>query len=180
MPQESAFHENAQPSLEEALSTRVGRLEDESASPSRQIKLVIFEFCREYFAIPGQLISEIIFQADVFFIPGCPESLEGVINVRGDITSVIRLNELLELPVLPPQEGRSAILLGQGNGMTSGIRVGQVIDVVDVDEEAIKPSPVSLSENLRLRMPGLLEFAGHPVTVLDLDRLFADYARGLG
>jgi purine-binding chemotaxis protein CheW len=142
--------------------------------------LVIFELSREYFAILGERISEIIFQAEVFFIPGCPDSMEGVINVRGDITSVIRLNELLELPIQSPQEGRHAILLGQGNGMTTGIRVGQIIDVVDIAAQAIKPPPASLSENLRLRMPGLLEFSGQPVTVLDIDRLFADYARGLG
>jgi len=180
MPQESAFPETALPSLEEALSSRASRPEDENETHSRQIKLVIFELCREYFAILGERINEIIFQAEVFFVPGCPESMEGVINVRGDITSVIRLNELLELPVQPPQEGRNAILLGQGNGMTSGIRIGQVIDVVDIDEESIKPSPANLSESLRMRMPGILEIAGRPVTVLDLDRLFVDYARGLG
>ena len=180
MFQESACPETMPPSLEEALSARLDRPDEAGEITNRQIKLVIFEFCRENFAIPGERISEIIFQAEVFFVPGCPESMEGVINVRGDITSVIRLNELLELPVQPLQEGRSAILLGQGNGMTSGIRVGQVIDVVDVDAATIKPSPVSLSEHLRLRMPGLLEFARRPVTVLDIDRLFADYARGLG
>jgi purine-binding chemotaxis protein CheW len=180
MAQESALPETAPPSLEEALSNQANEPVDGSETTNQQIKLVIFELCREYFAIPGQFISEIIFQADVFFIPGCPESLEGVINVRGEITSVVRLNELLGLPVQPPQGGRSAILLGQGNGMTSGIRVGQVIDVVDINEETIKSSPASLSEDLRLRMPGLLEFAGRPVTVLDIDRLFADYARGLG
>jgi len=145
----------------------------------RAIKLVIFELGGDWFAFHGERIREILAQADVFFVPGCPSSLEGVINVRGDIESVVRLHDLLRLPESSARRG-SSILLGRGGGMSSGIRVDVVVDVVDVPESSIQPPPSALPEHLRTYVSGVLQFQGRPVTVLDLDPIFADYARGLG
>lgn len=172
----------APPTLEETLAWRSADVaQDDGQAGEEMLKLVIFELGGERFACRGEHIREIIFAAEVYFVPGCPDTLEGVINVRGDITSVIRLDRLLELAngsIRPGQ--RSSILLGRGNGMESGIRVGQVIDVIDLPARDIQPSPATLPETLRLRMPGVLHFQQGAVTLLDLDRLFADYARGLG
>ena len=62
------------------------------------IKLVVFELAQQGFAFHSESIREVLGHATVFFVPGCPASLEGVINVRGDIESVILLNNLLHLP----------------------------------------------------------------------------------
>jgi purine-binding chemotaxis protein CheW len=142
-------------------------------------KLVIFQLAEDWFAFYGNKIREILSQVEVFFVPGCPASLEGVINVRGDIESVIALHELLHLP--PSAATRaSSVLLGSGGGMTSGIRVDQVIDVVDVPQSSIHPPPANLPEHLRPLVCGVLRFKEKPVAVLDLERIFSDYGNGLG
>lgn len=143
------------------------------------VKLVIFELGRDWFAFHGDCIKEILARAEVFFVPGCPPSLEGVINVRGDIESVIRLHSLLQLPE-SPAVANSFVLLGRGAGMLSGIRVDRVVDVVDVLQSEIQLPPATVAEALRAAVSGVLRFQQRPVTVLNLDALFADYARGLG
>lgn len=143
------------------------------------VKLVIFALGDAYFAFLGERIHEILAQADVFFVPGCPPSLEGVINVRGDIESVIRPHEILHLPATGT-ECTSSILLGSGGGIRSGIRVDRVVDVVDVPQSTIQPAPATLPEHLRTLVLGMLRFQEQTVAVLDLDKMFADYARGLG
>jgi len=143
------------------------------------VKLVVFELDGEYFAFPGEAIAEIMPATDVYFVPGCPPSLEGVINVRGDIESVIRLAELLGKPAADPAS-TSSILRGQGGGMHSGIRVDRVVDVLDVVQSAIQVPPATLPEHLRRIVSGLMRYQDTPVVILDLDRLFEDYQRGLG
>jgi len=143
------------------------------------VKLVVFELDGECFAFPGEAIAEIMPATDVYFIPGCPPSLEGVINVRGDIESVIRLSELLGKPAADPASS-SSILRGQGAGMHSGIRVDRVVDVLDVVQSAIQAPPATLPEHLRRIVSGLMRYQDTPVVILDLDRLFEDYQRGLG
>lgn len=142
-------------------------------------KLVIFELQGEWFAFNGEKIREILSQVDVFFVPGCPASLEGVINVRGDIESVISLNELLQLPDSAPGSLPS-YLLGRAAGISSGIRVDRMVDVVDVPLSAIHQPPATLPAHLRAIVSGILRFQEKTVTVLDLERIFSDYSQRLG
>ena len=143
------------------------------------VKLVIFELGGEYFAFPGEAIREILPQVDIFFVPGCPASLEGVINVRGDIESVISMAELLGRPVAHAAL-KSSILRGQGGFISSGIRVDRVVDVLDVVQSAIQSPPATLPEHMRHIVSGLMQHHNMPVAILDLNRIFEDYRRGLG
>ncbi|MFI3118530.1 MAG: chemotaxis protein CheW [Methylococcaceae bacterium] len=143
------------------------------------VKLVIFELSGECFAFPGEAIREIMPAVNVYFVPGCPPSLEGVINVRGNIESVIRLAELLGKPAADPAPN-SSILRGQGGGMRSGIRVDRVVDVLDVVQSAIQAPPTTLPEHMRPIVSGLLWHQDTPVVMLDLNRIFEDYQRGRG
>lgn len=165
--------------LDQVLSQRRAANKDIVNVDEPAVKLVIFTLGDDWFAFYGERIREILAQAAVFFVPGCPPSLEGVINVRGDIESVIRPHALLHLP--DSGVGRnSAILLGRGGGMSSGIRVDRVVDVVDVPQSSIRSPPSTLPEHMRALVLGLLRFQEQPVALLDLDKIFADYARGLG
>lgn len=73
-----------------------------------QLKLVVFALGGQWFAFHGSSVREILAQPTVHFVPGCPSSLEGVIHVRGDIESVLRLHELLHLPAPANPTGSSA------------------------------------------------------------------------
>lgn len=142
------------------------------------VKLVIFALGEEWFALAGHQVREILPHTPTHFVPGCPPSLEGVINVRGDIESVIRLGEVLGLSE-SPGPGPTSILLGQATAMRSGLRVDRVIEVADFPRSAIHPPMESPSERLRHLTAGVLQFQGRPVILLDLERLFQDYARSL-
>lgn len=165
--------------LDQVLSQRLDASRDIVNVDIPTVKLVIFELGEQRFAFHGSHIREILAQAEVFFLPGCPSSLEGVINVRGDIESVMRPHAMLQ--VADNAVGRSSsILLGEGSGMRSGIRVDRVVDVTDVPQSSIQPPGAMLPEHLRALVLGVLHFQAQAVTVLDLDQLFVSYARGLG
>lgn len=136
-----------------------------------KIKLVIFVVGETLLAFPAHALVEILPLTPVHFVPGCPPALEGVINVRGDIASVIRLGDLLAIDHAPSTRG-AAILLGQGRDIRSGLRVDRVEDVLDVSEESIQHPPDSLREPLHRLATGIFEHEGRAVILLDLDRVF--------
>ena len=84
--------------LDQALTQRLDAQKEIVNIDEPLVKLVIFALGDDQFAFLGEGIHEILTKVDVFFVPGCPPSLEGVINVRGDIESVIRPHDLLHLP----------------------------------------------------------------------------------
>ncbi|RKT44798.1 chemotaxis protein CheW [Thiocapsa rosea] len=136
-----------------------------------KVKLVIFVVGEALLAFPARGLVEILPLTTIHVVPGCPPALEGVINVRGDIASVVRLGDLLGM-THAPSDRRSAILLGQGTQMRSGLRVDRVVDVLDVPEESIQAPPQSLPEPLRGPATGVFEHEGQIVILLDLDRVF--------
>lgn len=146
------------------------------------IKLVIFRLGEQYFAFPGTGVAEVIpGDAKIYFLPGMPASVEGVMNVRGDIESVISLHALLHLngaanknnEANEVNEATSSILLGKGKKMHSGLRVDQLLDVVDLPESQLQPPPSALPEYLQPFVTSLLVFNNLPITLLDIDAVFA-------
>lgn len=168
--------------LEHILSQRLGHQEiidvDEPV-----IKLVIFSLGEQHFAFLGEAIKEVLPGTEtVFFVPGMPASVEGVINVRGDIESVIQLYSLLQLPNPLEENMRhlTAILLARSKQMHSGLRVDRLLDVVDIGHSQVQPPPDALPEYLQPYVTGLLQFKGLTVAVLDIDAVFNAWQKGHG
>lgn len=138
-----------------------------------QIKLVIFQLADSFFALPGHAVREVL-GADVRvnFVPGMHVSVEGVINLRGDIESVLSLNPLLQLPLLESaQQANSSILMCRAAGITTGIRIDCLHEVTDVAESLLKTAPESLPEHLQGYVSALLNYNDWTIAVLDLDVL---------
>lgn len=182
---DSSTHQPSHDPLSEILERR-GTGETELVEvDAPTVKLVIFAIGERLQALAGSQVSEILPLSTVHFVPGCPPALEGVISVRGDITSVIRLGDLLGI-----EHGasgrRGAILLAQGSHevggepMCSGLRVDRVVDVLDVAEDSIQPIPDTLAEPLRRVARGVFQMEERSVLLLDLDALFRDYLSGAG
>lgn len=145
------------------------------------VKLVIFELGERFFAFRGEAIREVLIGSErLFFVPGMPASVEGVINVRGDIVSVILLYSLLQLDSTQPKTSGSSLLLAEASGMQTGVRVDSLLDVVDWPLSQLKQPPESLPEGLQPYVEALFHFSDKAVALLDIDKVFADYQEGLG
>jgi purine-binding chemotaxis protein CheW len=164
--------------IERILALRRQADAEAHAPDEAMCKLVIFELDGERFAFRAEQVREILPLRPVFFVPGCPPWLEGVINVRGDIESVINLYALLGKGA-PDSDAPGSILLGRAAAMDSGVRVGRVLDVLDVPAGDIAAPPAALPEPLARGVAGVLAHHGDAVLLLDLEPMFADYARAL-
>jgi purine-binding chemotaxis protein CheW len=136
------------------------------------VKVVIFLLQGDLYAFRGQEVKEILPLVPISYVPGAPEYIPGVVNIRGDIESVLNINRLLGLPdsALSP---KSRIAIAQQNGIRSGILLDAVEDVVDIPVSAIKPPLATLNDTLRNYIAGEFMHLDRNVTILDLGRIFA-------
>ncbi|MBF0471895.1 MAG: chemotaxis protein CheW [Gammaproteobacteria bacterium] len=140
-----------------------------------QQKLVIFTLGNERYAFPGKQIREILIQQPLFFVPGTPPALEGVINLRNAIVSVLRLDLLLNLPQGEDLSDKPTVIIGEGGAFYSGIRVDRVLDVMDVPQSFIHPPPSTLPPKILEVASGGLLLQKESIVIIDLDRLFQKY-----
>ncbi len=138
-------------------------------------KLVVVEISGQQFAFRGEHISEILGAVQVYFLPGASAALEGVMSVRGDIESVLATHVLLQLP--PPKAGLSEgmVLMAHSATMRSGLRIDQVLDVLDLPNSLLQEAGETLPHNLRAMVRTLVRLQDTPVAVLETEPLFAAY-----
>lgn len=134
-------------------------------------KLVVFSLADDLFAFAGRDVKEILVTQEIFFVPGSPDFLLGVMNVRGDIESVASLAALLGVPRERNFSG-NRIVITEADEIRSGFLVEKIADVVDVPVDSIKPPLTTMSGPIASCLIGETEYQGKNVLVLDLRALF--------
>jgi len=135
------------------------------------IKLIIFTLQNGYYAFGRESIKEILPAGKINGVPGVPDFILGVINVRGDIESVIDINGFLGLPEQEKSSSKN-IIIAEGAGVRSGILVNSVEDVMDFPEDSIQPPLASLNDKIKQFVIGETEYKDLSVTVLNTKEIF--------
>ncbi len=134
----------------------------------KTVQLVIIVLNARYYAFYGRLIQEILPVSEITSVPGMPTYLLGIMNVRGEIESVLDLRLLLGMPAALPTK-RSRILMGEIDGLRSGILVDAVEDILELPARQLRPVA---SASRATCLAGEAEYQGQPLQLLDLAQLF--------
>lgn len=134
-------------------------------------KLVIFGLLGSFFAFNCAVVKEVLPLIKINYVPDAPGYILGVINVRGDIESVIDMQSLLEMPKQETTD-QSRIMIVEEQGIRSGVLVGSLEDVIDVPKSSIIDPVSTLSDEIRDFVIGEIEYKGLNVTLLEAGRVF--------
>ncbi|BDU72580.1 chemotaxis protein CheW [Mesoterricola silvestris] len=111
-----------------------------SAQTTTYQQVLCFALAGESYGIPILKVREIQGQAPITRIPRAPDYMPGVINLRGAIVPIVELRKRFNLGAI--QDGmRPVIVIVEVMSRTLGMRVDAVSDVLDLDEDQIKPAP---------------------------------------
>lgn len=144
---------------------RVIEIEEQKA------QFVVFLLGEKYYAFYGELIKEIVTVSEVTYVPGMPEYILGVINVRGDIESVLDLRKVLSSPANPVTK-QSRIMIGQVNEIRSGLLVDSVEDVLEIPEDHISKPGSGVDSGRTEYVVGESTYKEHELIILDVGRIF--------
>lgn len=135
--------------------------------------LVIFRLGEQLLALPSEQIQEILPLPDIFFVPGCPPDMPGVINLRGDILPIIDLKQLLSLG--SGIKASTNILVTKGQAMVCGFLVDEVLDLTEIPQNALKPPLATLPARLQPWVTAELAWNDEVVICLNAEALLQDY-----
>lgn len=116
----------------------------EALSGFSALQYVVVDLCGEEFAFNITKLKEIIPYRAPTIVPNVPEYIEGVINVRGAIITVISLEKMFQLKPLKQGEKKSPkhIIITDIDGKSSA-NIGLIVDEV---KEIIKPPKEALQK----------------------------------
>jgi len=143
--------------------------------PEEEMRICLFSMGEDSYAIPVDLLTEIIISQKVFPVPTTPSHVLGVINLRGNIVPIVDIRPALSLPV---QSTPSQIAIVKHDTMTLGIVVDNVSEVVGVPESSVQAIPADNSaQGGRSRsrfLSGIVQRGQNVSALLNIERIIEE------
>jgi len=141
---------------------------DESADVG--IEVVEFILSYETYAVASEYVREVYPLEELTPLPCTPAFVLGIVNVRGEILSVIDIKKFFELPEKGLTDLNKVIVL-ESNGMVFGIVADAISGVRRILRADIQPSLPTLTG---IRSNYLLGVTAERVVILDAEKLLSD------
>lgn len=125
-----------------------------------------FSLGQQQYGLNALQIREIICATEITPVPGAPEHVLGIINVRGSIITVVDTRQRLSLP---RREMRDSdwILVMDVDGQSIGLLVDEVSEVIDVDPRRIESMRTNDSATDGRHVNGVLSHQQGMLVLLD-------------
>lgn len=133
------------------------------------MQVVIFKILDEQFAVETEKIKSINDMMEVTAVPKAPAYIKGLINLRGNVSSLLDVNLLLGLEESKEQ---SSIIILNLQEESVGISVDEVSEVLDIEESLIEKTE-ELKEKPYLK--GVINFKDRIVTLIDINKMIPNY-----
>ena len=137
---------------------------------SKDLHIVGFRIGRETFGVPISLVHEIVRVPDITAVPEAPDCIEGVINLRGKIVSVVDLRKRFgEREIKRNKKNR--ILVAEVQGKMVGLIVDAASEVLKVPPSEIEEPPKVFDEGDVNYVTGVGKLKDRLVILVDLNKI---------
>jgi len=139
---------------------------------SRELHIVGFQVGRETYGVPITSLHEIVRVPEITAVPDAPDYLEGVINLRGKIVSVMDLRKRFgDKQAMVKKNNR--ILVVEHAGRLAGLIVDSASEVLKIPADSVEAPPAVFQEGGLNCVTGLGKVAGRLIVLLDMNKLLA-------
>src|SRR5437660_7257897 len=121
---------------------------------NRELHIVGFQVGRETYGVRIASLHEIVRLTEITAVPDAPEYIEGVINLRGKIVSVIDLRKRFGEKQIVANPKKNRILVVETHGRLTGLIEDSASDVIKIPAEDGEPPPEVCRAGSRLCVPG--------------------------
>ncbi|MCP4472825.1 MAG: chemotaxis protein CheW [Gammaproteobacteria bacterium] len=140
-----------------------------------KLQCVTFNLENEAYGVNVMQVQEVLRKIEVAPIPGAPHYITGIINLRGNVVSVINARSRFGLPVVETTS-LARIIVVEVQDQVIGILVDAVDEVVDVDYSEIAPAPNIGNQETSRYIDGVVNRNDKLLILVDLNKLYAESA----
>lgn len=144
---------------------------------SQQVfRWVTFRLADETYGINVMQVQEVLRMTDVAPVPGAPHYVMGIINLRGNVVTVLDTRKLLDLATGDITD-TSRIMIIESGKVTVGLLVDSVAEVVNISSSEIDPPPSVGNDDGSRYIQGIYSSEQQILILIDLDKLINEENR---
>ena len=151
----------------------------EKTEATKELQLVTFRLGKEEYGVNIEQVREIIRIVEIIHVPKAPEFVEGLINLRGTVVSVIDLRKRFDITPSGEKENERIIVV-EVQSRTIGVIVDSVLEVLRLSSSNMDDVPPTVSGVDTKFLFGVGKIGERLMMLLDLDKLLStDELKGL-
>ena len=128
-----------------------------------------FKVGGNYFGIPVLEVQEVIRPMPSTRVPLAKSQIKGLINLRGQIVTLVGLRELFEFDSVSNEKSMNVVI--RSDDSLLALVVDEINDVIDVPENSFEKAPATLDKGLKQYVKGIHKLQGQLLIVLDLNKV---------
>jgi purine-binding chemotaxis protein CheW len=133
------------------------------------MKCVTFKLGNQLFAFNILNIKEIVKKYSIKAIPGVSSIIEGMMNLRGEIITVLSLKKRLKIKEKQSEHKDIVIVIYKGEKF--GLLIDEVLEVVEFEDSEIEKGDNSIFKIEEDFVSGLTKINGLPVMILNVEKV---------
>ena len=137
---------------------------------SKELHLVGFRIGRETFGVPISLVHEIVRVPDITAVPDAPDYIEGVINLRGKIVSIVDLRKRFGEKEISRHK-KNRILVVEVESKMVGLIVDAASEVLRLPADQIDVPPDIFEEGELNYVTGVGKLKERLIILVDLSKI---------
>ena len=136
----------------------------------KELQVVGFRIGNETFGVRIGAVREIVRVPEITAVPSAPETIEGVINLRGKIIPVMDLRKRFGQSDIRPDK-KNRILVVELEGKLVGLIVNAASEVLKISPSEIEPPGNVFAEGESSYVTGVGKLKGRLIILLDIAKL---------
>ncbi|MGD8483698.1 MAG: chemotaxis protein CheW [Thioalkalispiraceae bacterium] len=145
----------------------------ESGSNDPVIQWVTFKLDNEKYGIKVMQVQEVLRMTEIAPVPGAPDYVLGIINLRGNVVTVIDTRRRFGLMDTEPDDA-TRIVIVEAENQVVGILVDSVAEVVDLRASEIETAPNVGNDESSKYIQGVCSRDNELLILVDVNKLLSD------
>ncbi|WP_218564293.1 chemotaxis protein CheW [Anaerobiospirillum thomasii] len=137
------------------------------------LRWVTFQLDKEIYGVNVMQVREVLRYSDIAPVPGAPSYVLGIINLRGNVVTVIDTRMRFGLPAAEVSDN-TRIMIIESEKQVIGILVDSVAEVVDLNTADIDDTPNVGTEESAKFIRGVCNRNEDLLILIDLNKLLTD------
>lgn len=145
----------------------------EKAVDDPVLRWVTFRLANETYGISVTQVKEVLRISEIAPVPGAPDYVLGIINLRGNVVTVIDTRKRFGLESIEPEDASRVVII-EVDGQVVGILVDSVAEVVDLRASAIEQAPNVGSDETSKYIQGVTSLNSELLILVDLNKFLTE------
>ena len=145
-----------------------------SAKEDPILQWVTFKLAHETYGVNVMQVQEVLRYTEIAPVPGAPSYVLGIINLRGNVVTVIDTCQRFGLSPIQVSDSTRIVII-EAEGQVIGILVDSVAEVVYLRESEIETAPNVGNEESAKFIQGVSHRDGELLILVDLNKMLTEH-----